>query len=222
MNPDKSLYAEKPRAYFSSARTEIHSLLPETATRVLEIGCGSGATMKWLRGERTVKHAVGIEIAPEAGQEAASVFDMVLSGNVETMELPTGDFDLIIALDVLEHLVDPWSLVKRLHAILGPDGAIIVSVPNVSHYFVSLPLILRGQWNYNGEGLLDRTHLRFFTPQTSQELMTCSGLKVDKVEYMRIWPGMESRSRRWRWYSAKMLNLILPSHLFEYQFLIRM
>jgi SAM-dependent methyltransferase len=224
MTSDHAMYAEKTDAYFGFARTEIASLLPDRVNRVLEIGCGNGATLKWLRSQRNVQYAVGIEMVPEAAERAAAVFDLVLSGNVETMELPAGTFDLIIALDVLEHLVDPWLIVRRLHAVLNPDGAIVASIPNVGHYSVCVPLALQGQWNYTKDGLLDRTHLRFFTRQTAVDLLTSSGLVMEKVEYQRRWPGWAqnpSLPGKGRWYLQKFLNWISPRHLFDFQFLIR-
>ena len=219
MTSDHSMYAEKTAAYFEYPRTEIAPLLPDRMDRVLEIGCGAGATLRWIRTQRSVHYAVGIDLSPEAAKCAESIFDVVLSGNIETMELPTGPFDLIIALDVLEHLVDPWLIMQRLQAILNPGAAIIVSIPNISHYSVCIPLLLRAQWNYTDDGLLDRTHLRFFTRQTAVNLVTGSGLVMDKIELVRRGPQFLSANKRW--YSLKVLNWILPRHLLDWQFLIR-
>jgi 2-polyprenyl-3-methyl-5-hydroxy-6-metoxy-1,4-benzoquinol methylase len=231
---DLAMYAEKADAYFDFARTDIAPVLPREMSRVLEIGCGAGATMKWLRTRHDVRYAVGIEVMPNMAKRAEAVFDVVLSGNIETMELPGGElpggelpggepaagrFDAIIALDVLEHLVDPWSVVRRLHGLLQPDGVLIASIPNISHYSVSSALVLRGRWNYANEGLLDRTHLRFFTRQTAVDLLTCSGLVPDKVVSVRRGPKFSSA--RARWYSLKVLSWILPEHLLDWQFLVR-
>jgi SAM-dependent methyltransferase len=182
MTSDHAMYADKSQSYFGVARKEIAPLLPDRTDRVLEIGAGSGATMKWLLGD------------------------------VETVELPSDKFDLILALDVLEHLVDPWLVVRRLHSFMKPGGVLIASIPNVGHYSASVRLFLLGKWNYAGEGLLDRTHLRFFTRQSAIDLLTCSGLVEDKVECVRIFPP---------WDPMKLLNWILPRHLLDYQYLIR-
>ncbi len=217
-----SMYAEKGDAYFRVARREIGPLLPDRMDRVLEIGCGDGATMQWLRSRRPVQYAVGIEILPEVAQHAESIFDIVLSGNVETMVLPAARFDLIIALDVLEHVIDPWLVVSRLNTILNPGVAIVASIPNVGHFSVSIPLVLRGQWNYAKDGLLDCTHLRFFNRQTATDLLPCSGLIMDKLEYNCDGPRWtQSLSPRARWSSVKLLNWILPRHMLEFQILIR-
>jgi 2-polyprenyl-3-methyl-5-hydroxy-6-metoxy-1,4-benzoquinol methylase len=219
---DQTLYAEKADSYFDSARAEIAPLLPERFDRVLEIGCGAGATMNWLRSRRTIQYAAGVELVSEAASKASAVFDTVLTGNIETLNLPEGKFDLIVALDVLEHLVDPWSVVRRLHGALNPGGAVIVSLPNVGHYSVALPLIARGRWDYTSDGLLDRTHLRFFNRQSAIELMTSTGLVVDKIDQTQWWPSwMTKLSRSVRWYAMKAMGWFIPRHLFDYQFLIR-
>jgi 2-polyprenyl-3-methyl-5-hydroxy-6-metoxy-1,4-benzoquinol methylase len=220
MNSADTMYSEKLTGYFSIPRTDIFPLLPERVHRVLEVGCGSGATMRWIRTKRSVHHAIGIELFPEAARLAATAFDSVRSGNVETMSLPDGQFDLIIALDVLEHLVDPWLAVTRLQAMLSDDGAMLVSLPNISHYSVSMPLFFRGQWQYEKEGLLDRTHLRFFTKESALDMLTSGGLVVDKVKHVRS--GPQFRSVKARWYVLKFLSWMLPSHLLDRQFLIRL
>jgi SAM-dependent methyltransferase len=215
----KVLYDTKTEAYFDFPRREIAPLLPDRMDRVLEIGCGVGATFKWLRGVGRVQYGVGIDLFPDAAERARSVFDVALSGDIEKMELPEGKFDLIIALDVLEHLVDPWLVIKRLTSILNPGGAMIVSIPNIGHYSVCVPLLLRGQWSYAEDGLLDRTHLRFFNRRTAIELVTSAGLIMDKLELTRRGPRF--RSAKARWYSLKLLSRVLPAHLLDWQFLIR-
>jgi SAM-dependent methyltransferase len=219
MTPDHSLYADKSHAYFEFPRMEIAPLLPDRIDRVLEIACGDGATCKWLRAHGTVRYAVGIDLMPDAAGRAESVFDVALSGNVETMEFPAGTFDLILALDVLEHLIDPWQVVRRLQTMLNPGGTMIVSIPNITHYSICIPMFLRGQWSYTDEGLLDRTHLRFFTRRTAVDLVTGSGLVMDKM--MCVQRGPRFLSARARWYSLKLLSWALPDHLLDWQFLIR-
>jgi hypothetical protein len=88
--------------------------------------------------------------------------------------------DLILLLDVLEHLPDPVAVLKRFVAQLGEAGTVIVSLPNVAHLSVALPLLLRGQFTYRDAGILDRTHLRFFDMMSSVDLLTGAGLRVDR------------------------------------------
>jgi SAM-dependent methyltransferase len=211
--------SDKPDNYFTQARTEIEPLLPARAAKALEIGCGAGVTMHWLRDRIPVDYAVGVEMDPASAVRAASSFDLVLTGDAEKLDLPDDKFDLIIVLDVLEHLQNPWSMVQRLHRVLAPAGVIIASIPNIGHHSIAWGL-LKGRWNYEPYGLLDRTHLRFFTKTTAIELMSQPGLRVNKVNVMRA-PGLAWASQRVRWYAFKLIGLLVPDHLLAFQFLIR-
>lgn len=191
-------------------------LLPARAARVLEIGCGSGNTLAWLKGIRRCAWTAGVELSPGAAAEARKQVDVVFQGNIEAMELPVEDetVDLILCLDVLEHLVDPWSVVARLQRLLSPGGALIASIPNVRHKSVLVPLVLMGKWDYTEEGILDRTHLRFFVRNTAVALLESSGLRMDKI----IATGL-GRSRK-----SRLVNGLLPSIIrsfFEKQYLLR-
>jgi SAM-dependent methyltransferase len=168
-------YSDKSGDYFAHARKEIELLLPQKCGRVLEIGCGSGATLGWLRQNHQALHTVGIEIAEAAAATARIFADEVHCLDFERHELPGGaqKFDLVLCLDVLEHMVDPWTVINRVATrYLEPGGTLIVSLPNVRHYSVVLPLLLGGRWDYEDAGLLDRTHLRFFTKASAHALLS--------------------------------------------------
>jgi len=168
-------YSAKSGDYFAHARKEIQPLLPQNCSRVLEIGCGSGATLGWLRQEHRAVRTVGVEIADAAAEKARSFADAVFCLDFERHDFPGGaqKFDLILCLDVLEHMVDPWAVVDRLATqYLETGGTLIISLPNVRHYSVVLPLLFGGRWDYEDAGLLDRTHLRFFTKTSARALMS--------------------------------------------------
>lgn len=168
-------YSDKSGDYFAHARQEIQPLLPQKCGRVLEIGCGSGATLGWLRQDHHAFRTVGVEIAEAAADKARSFADDVFCLDFEQRDLPgeTEKFDLVLCLDVLEHMVDPWAVVDRLATrYLEAGGTLIVSLPNVRHYSVVLPLLFGGRWDYEDAGLLDRTHLRFFTKTSAQALLS--------------------------------------------------
>jgi len=170
-------YSDKSGDYFAHARKEIAPLLPKKCGRVLEIGCGSGATLGWLRQNHQALRTVGIEIDEAAAVQARVFADEVHCLDFERHDLPGcgQKFDLVLCLDVLEHMVDPWEVVDRLATrYLEVGGTLIVSLPNVRHYSVVLPLLLHGRWNYEDAGLLDRTHLRFFTKASANALMSHS------------------------------------------------
>jgi SAM-dependent methyltransferase len=175
---------------------EIAPLLPSHIDTVLEIGCGAGETMGWLRSLRPVRYAAAVELSTEAGTRARSVFDDVEINDIALpkMTFNTDRFDLILALDVLEHLTDPDQTLRTLRDRLKPNGVIILSLPNVAHYDVAIPLLFRGRWDYADEGLLDRTHLRFFTKRTALRMVENSGLVVGQLNYNHRYPSIFIRS----------------------------
>ena len=190
-------YLDKSDDYFSHARQEIVPLLPDNCGRVLELGCGSGATLGWLRQTQKVSYTVGIEIAETAAIAARVHADEVHWVDFERGDIPMSPqkFDVILCLDVLEHMVNPWSVVDRLTSnYLADGGKLIVSLPNVRHYSVVLPLLFGGRWDYADAGLLDRTHLRFFTRDSAQRLLshtrlgalTCSATGFSGLSSKRI------------------------------------
>ena len=153
---------------------------------------------------------------PVAAAIARKRLDVVVEGNVEAMDLPfkLNEFDLILCLDVLEHLVDPWAVVKRLTTLLKPGGSLIASIPNIKHHSVILPLLFCGRWDYVPAGVLDKTHLRYFTKKTAIELIESSGLRVDKL-YAK---GMEKQSKS---RLANILSLGIFKVFFETQYVVR-
>jgi 2-polyprenyl-3-methyl-5-hydroxy-6-metoxy-1,4-benzoquinol methylase len=174
-------YVDKTDGYFAFARKEIDQLLPPQCGRVLEVGCGSGATLGWLRQTKRSSHTVGIEIFEAAALSARAHVDEVSCLDFEKEDLPDGHgrFNLVLCLDVLEHMVNPWAVVDRLVVdYLAPGGTLIVSLPNVRHYSVAIPLLFQGRWEYQGAGLLDRTHLRFFTRDTALRLVSHMDLEA--------------------------------------------
>ncbi len=202
--------------YYEYTRSEIQPLLPETVSRTLEIGCGAGRTLAWLKSVRQCAWLGGVELNREAAELARRGLDAVYEGNIERMELPIepGSLDLILCLDVLEHLADPWTVVQRLQKLLKPGGALIASIPNVRYRRVVFPLLFQGKWEYVDEGVLDRTHLRFFVRDTAVHLLESAGLTVDMVATTGL-----GKSRR-----SRMINSILPrgiKALFEKQYLLR-
>jgi 2-polyprenyl-3-methyl-5-hydroxy-6-metoxy-1,4-benzoquinol methylase len=204
------------KKYFEYTRNEIFPLLPDKITKVLEIGCGTGNTLEWLKAQKQCSWVGGVELYPDAAAKAREKLDAVYVGNIEQLDLPMeqGTLDLILCLDVLEHMIDPWEVVRRLSKLLTTGGAMIASIPNVRNKKVLFPLLFKGRWDYGDAGILDKTHLRFFVRDTAIQLIETSGLKVDMVDSTGL-----GRSRR-----SRIINTLLPSlitSLFEKQYLIR-
>ncbi|MEJ6006960.1 class I SAM-dependent methyltransferase [Paucibacter sp. AS339] len=174
------MYEDKQPWYFNFVRRDIEALLPQRAERTLEIGCAAGATLAWLRDSGRVGHTTGIELMAEAAAVARGRVDRVLEGPVESQmaALDPAGYDLVLCLDVLEHLVDPWQVMQQLRTLVRPGGVVIVSLPNVRNHRVVLPLLLSGRFEYKEAGIMDRTHLRFFSRQGALDLLAQAGLKL--------------------------------------------
>ncbi len=209
---------KRPKAekYFVEEREEIFPMLPSYCARVLDLGCGTGKTSQTLKKTGRVGWVCGVEGSPEAAAAARSCLDQVVEGDIEKIEYPFPDesFDAILLLDILEHLVDPWTVVEKMTRLLKPGGVLIASIPNVRHFSVVFPLLFLGDWRYQEEGLLDSTHIRFFTKKTAIQLMTSSGLVLDDFQYTGAKKGSLSGI-------ADTLSLGLLRELFIFQNLIR-
>lgn len=178
-------YAVKNKAYFVNARKDILPILPLYSENVLEVGCGTGSTLVWLREIGKCGNTYGIELFENAAEIAKERVDHVLVADIEQTKLdyPKNHFDLILSLDVLEHLVDPWKTLSCLVEHLKPGGTIIASIPNVRHIKNLLSLLFMGKWEYTEQGLLDKTHLRFFTKKSACQLMQTDGMVITGLIY---------------------------------------
>jgi O-antigen biosynthesis protein len=184
--------------YYEHARADISRLVarysPTPAPRVLDLGCATGLLGEAVKAEVSASVVHGIELSEPAAREAMKRLDRVWVADLSTFDWSRVDnpFDIIIAADVLEHLPDPWTTLGELHRILAPGGQIIASIPNVRYWKVVGDLLFRGEFRYVDAGVLDRTHLRFFTRTGIARLFAESGYSI---EYL----APKSISRRgWR------------------------
>lgn len=175
-----SIYRDKPESYFANARGDIVAALEtDAASDVLELGCGAGGTGRAALEAGKAGRYVGIELSPSAAEVAAGHLTEVLVGDVERVDLMQlhGRFDALIISEVLEHLTDPWSTLGRLRGCLRPGGKVYASSPNVAHWKVIRSLV-GGQFEYADSGVMDRTHLRWFTPKSYRQLFEAAGFEV--------------------------------------------
>lgn len=170
------------RGYHDLPRTEILSLIPTTAKKILDLGCGTGALGKALKARQKC-HVTGIELNKEAHEAALKNIDACRCDNLNRYDpaLDNTTYDCIIFADILEHLVNPWGVLNKFASVLTQNGCIIVSLPNVAHPFVTNNL-QRGIFRYEPAGLLDITHLRFFTKTSIFQMFYGAGLKVVKCD----------------------------------------
>jgi 2-polyprenyl-3-methyl-5-hydroxy-6-metoxy-1,4-benzoquinol methylase len=186
-------------SYYAQERPEMRAFIPPSAQRLLEIGCGAGGFVRGLKRQRQgALHATGVEMMPAVAATARTVFDRVLEGSVEA-HLPAlaseAPFDCIVCNDVLEHLVDPWAVLRSLRPLLAPGGSLVVSLPNVRYWPTASALLFNGAWHYQNDGVLDRTHLRFFTRSSLPALFEPAGFRLIRVEGINNGRGGRARLR---------------------------
>jgi 2-polyprenyl-3-methyl-5-hydroxy-6-metoxy-1,4-benzoquinol methylase len=173
--------ADHDLSYYSHARPEILALVPGSARYVLDVGCGAGRLGEAVKARQGAE-VVGIELDGVAAGAAKGRLDRVIVGDVERIEpdFEPGAFDCVVCGDVLEHLEDPGAFLRRARGWLQPDGFLVASVPNVRHHQVVAGL-LEGNWTYESAGLLDETHLGFFTRRDAIGLLEGAGYRVERA-----------------------------------------
>ena len=167
-------------AAYESVRDEIVDLVPEGARRVLDLGCSTGWLAAALK-QRGPVEVVGIEREQAYAAIAQERCDRVVVGDVQDVPRDLGRFDCLVAADVLEHLVDPWTALDRYVALLEPGCRAVISLPNAAHW-TTYAALARGRRPRRPEGIHDATHLRWFTLRDAVELCEGAGLRVEHVE----------------------------------------
>lgn len=164
-----------------SVHADVVQLVPE-GSRVLELGPATGYMSRVFRDRGCT--VVGIELDPAMAERARGSCERLVIGDLDTLDLSSelGDerFDAIVAADVIEHLKDPLEALRRLRPFLSEDGCFVISIPNIAHGSVRLAL-LSGHFDYQKRGLLDSTHLRFFTRDTFGQLLDEAELGVAEL-----------------------------------------
>jgi 2-polyprenyl-3-methyl-5-hydroxy-6-metoxy-1,4-benzoquinol methylase len=164
--------------YYRFIRHEISPLLPKTSARILEVGAGAGVTLKWLKTIYPRSETTAVEVNHGLLDELRINADIAINARIEDAFPQLSRYDLILLLDVLEHLPDSSDALRKLTSLLTPGGSVIVSVPNIAHLSVSIPLLLRRRFEYQDAGILDRTHTRFFVEDTAVKLLNGANLFV--------------------------------------------
>ena len=154
--------------------------MPGHAETVFEIGCGSGSTLAWLKDTGRAKKVIGIEVSEAAASEARTCVDEVVVTDIEldnsVLTGYRGQGDVVLLLDVLEHLHDPCASLRQIKQMVKPGGLIIASIPNIRSIKVLFPLVFLGEFEYADSGILDRTHLVFFTKKSVLQLFKDCGM----------------------------------------------
>jgi 2-polyprenyl-3-methyl-5-hydroxy-6-metoxy-1,4-benzoquinol methylase len=168
--------------YGDNPRSELIEFIRDAPESVLEIGCGRGAFGEGVKRKFPNIRYVGLEIDEQAAHLAKERLDKVIVCDIEktdpgAIDIERESFEWIICADVLEHLYDPWKVMHILHSYLKPGGKLLASIPNTQNISLILQL-LDGKWTYTQYGLLDATHIRFFTLNEIYKLFSGTGYRV--------------------------------------------
>lgn len=206
----------KQDKYFVEIRKEIIPLLKTHSQTMLDLGCGTGATSNYLKSIGRANWVCGVEGNPKSATVAREKLDQVIETNIDQIEFPWKHekFDTILALDILEHLMNPWDTMQKLTEILKEDGVLIASIPNSKHHSFTIPFLFLNDIRYQSDGILDSTHIRLFTKKSAINLLTSTGLKFELVKHT----GRDVGSKSW---IINLLTLNLFSTLFDFQYLIK-
>lgn len=190
--------------YYDNINLDLLNRIPVTSTRVLEIGCGSGRLGQAFKARVPGSRYYGVEVVAAVAKQARPLLDGIVCLDIEQdvsrVEELANTFDALVFGDVLEHLQDPWRVLRELRAVVEPNGVCVACIPNVAHWSL-LAELLKGKWNYADQGLLDRTHLRFFTLDSAAAMLEQAG-----------WTVMDAKPRKLHHdRSEEMVQALLPS-----------
>lgn len=222
----------KRNPYYRAERNEVITAIIASGIKpqkVVELGCSSGTFGAKVKERLQVPTYIGIELEPDAAKLAQEKLDQVHIANISTTgpaELGIGtDVDLIVALDVLEHLYNPWDTLTSWVSALRPGGHVLTSIPNVQNITL-LQKLVQGRWDYEPEGLLDVTHVRFFTERSVHQLLNGAGLQVIHTTVVTV-PTLDTSKLTETGNSIKIQNLSLSNltrrqvvQLHAYQYLV--
>jgi 2-polyprenyl-3-methyl-5-hydroxy-6-metoxy-1,4-benzoquinol methylase len=191
--------------YYQHARTEMLPFIPPNAKKVLDVGCGVGRFGSVLK-EKYGAEVWGVEMNPAAAEHASAVLDKVCCSEFNgSCFSPDSRFDCIVFNDVLEHMVCPEDALKSAKEMLTPEGVVVASIPNIRNFVVLWDLVVNGEWTYQDAGILDRTHLRFFTRSSIKHFFADAGLNVVRCEGIN--PRV-ARGKKFRLLNATFFNAL--------------
>ena len=200
----------KLAGYYKRDRPEMLDFIPSSSGKILDVGCGEGCF--GLKLKKLGMEVWGIELNRESAVIAQKKLNRVIIGDVFNLidDLPDHYFDCVVFNDVLEHLIDPFTLLMKLKKKLSAKGFVVASIPNVRYFYNLKNLVIKKQWKYEDDGILDKTHLRFFTKDSIRETFNLLGYEVLRIE------GIHAFNPSWMF---KLLNLVLFGQLSDTKYL---
>lgn len=174
--------------YYQQSRSEMLRFLPGQVERLLDIGCSSGFFAQSVKARFPNCETWGVEPVASVAAEARARVDHVLDMPLEQCTLPDGYFDIVTMNDVLEHFAWPEPVLATVRRVMRPGGKLILSLPNVAFYGLVRDLVFENDWRYADDGILDRTHFRFYTAKSAARLVEQAGFRVDSVTGINYGP----------------------------------
>jgi SAM-dependent methyltransferase len=215
IGPDRIGRSADAWAWGDNERPEVLAHVPVDVSAALDVGCAFGTFGSALKAARDSAVVYGIEPSALAATAARGKLDAVVEGFFPQDVPPTWHgFDLVCFNDSLEHMTDPWAALAAAVELVRPGGTVIASIPNVRFLDVSINLLARGRWPYQDDGVLDRTHLRFFTRSTMVELFATAGLVPHTVQPLHVEDGATHLTARiLRTFGPLFTELLAPQYL---------
>ncbi len=200
---------DKSEGYSDNIREDMFKYIPCDVKKTLEFGCGTGGFSALVKKEFNAE-SWAVEIDEKSAKAASQKLDIVINSdaNEAVDRLPDHFFDCIIFFDVLEHLVDPYALLWDIKAKLTNHGIVLASIPNVRYYRTFSDLVIHGNWDYKDHGVLDKTHLRFFTMKSIVKMFGKLEFEIIKLE------GIHPTSSR----TFKLINTMLLNLLYDVKY----
>lgn len=204
--------SDKSEGYYDNVRGEMFKYIPRDVKRTLEFGCGSGEFSRSIK-EAFGNEAWAVEIDEKSANSASQKLDKVIHSDAQKAidKLPDGYFDCIIFLDILEHLADPYSLLTLVRNKLTENGVIVTSIPNVRYYRTLIDYCLFGNWDYTEDGILDNTHLRFFTHKSIKKMFDRLEFEILQLEGLQ-----PARGPKWKILNFLSLNFFSDTRYLQY------
>jgi len=185
-----------PMVKYDFDRAELLPFLPAASRTLLDVGCGSGAFGRLLRTHRPGMELWAVEPDLASARVAEDGFNHVIVGTFPNDQLPRAKFDVVLCADVLEHMPEPAEALSAAADVMTPGGVMVASIPSVRHWRTSVwPLLRHGTWTYTERGVLDRTHLRFFTRRSIRDFFSDNGWSVDSITGINMIRGERLVSR---------------------------
>ncbi len=171
-------FMAKPSEYYSGIRTEMLKYIPLQATKILEVGCGEGNFGAALKKKNV--EVWGIEYSQQEAKIAETKLDKVFAGDImlHLDQLPENYFDVIVCNDVLEHLIDPYTVLDKFRSKLTTAGIVVSSIPNIRFFRSLYDFVFNKNWDYTDNGIMDKTHYRFFTVNSIRKMYENTGYEV--------------------------------------------